>query len=245
MALSDAYARALGRLGAATLESLRAFETAQRRLHPPWIPELRERLGPRHERLAAALEGWQATPPPEELAAFHEQLAEGASHAEVALARFLAELAGPEQILASWRSHARAQESLYPLRLALPPLADYFVEPAFRDARSLDPEPEDGVSVGLHRGGGDADSGEEGRGGFSLYVPEWYDASRPWPLVVALHGGRGCGRDFLFTWLREARGRGFLLLAPTSRRRGSTSGRCSRCCATSASAGASIATASC
>ena len=82
MALSDAYARALGRLGAATLESLQAFEAAQRRLHPPWLPELRERLGPRHERLAGALAAWRATQPAAELAAFHEQLAEGAAHAE-------------------------------------------------------------------------------------------------------------------------------------------------------------------
>jgi phospholipase/carboxylesterase len=35
--------------------------------------------------------------------------------------------------------------------------------------------------------------------------------------VVALHGGYGHGRNFLWTWLREARSRGFLLLAPTSR----------------------------
>jgi phospholipase/carboxylesterase len=220
MALSDAYARALGRLGAATLESLQAFEAAQRRLHPPWIPELRQRLGPRHERLAGALAAWRAIEPPEELAAFHEQFAEGAAHTEAALARFLEVHAGPEGILASWRSHARAQESLYPLRAALPPLAGFFVEPAFRDARPLDPEREDASgapSVGLHRGGDATAGGEDGRGGFSLYVPEWYDGSEPWPLVVALHGGSGCGRDFLFTWLREARGRGFLLLAPTSR----------------------------
>jgi phospholipase/carboxylesterase len=34
--------------------------------------------------------------------------------------------------------------------------------------------------------------------------------------VVALHGGGGNGRDFLWTWLREARSRGYLLLAPSS-----------------------------
>jgi phospholipase/carboxylesterase len=54
------------------------------------------------------------------------------------------------------------------------------------------------------------------RGGFDLYVPESYDASRPWPLVMALHGGSGSGEDFLWTWLREARSRQFLLVAPTS-----------------------------
>ena len=39
------------------------------------------------------------------------------------------------------------------------------------------------------------------------------------PLVVALHGGHGHGRDFLWSWLREARSRGVLVLAPTSRDR--------------------------
>jgi phospholipase/carboxylesterase len=34
--------------------------------------------------------------------------------------------------------------------------------------------------------------------------------------VVALHGGSGSGRDFLWSWLREARGRRFLLAAPTA-----------------------------
>jgi phospholipase/carboxylesterase len=36
------------------------------------------------------------------------------------------------------------------------------------------------------------------------------------PLVVALHGAFGFGQDFLWTWLRETRTRGCLLLAPTS-----------------------------
>jgi len=37
--------------------------------------------------------------------------------------------------------------------------------------------------------------------------------------VVALHGGSGSGRDFLWAWLREARTRGALLLAPTAQER--------------------------
>jgi phospholipase/carboxylesterase len=39
------------------------------------------------------------------------------------------------------------------------------------------------------------------------------------PLIVALHGGHGHGRDFLWSWLREARSRGMLVLAPTSQDR--------------------------
>ncbi len=43
------------------------------------------------------------------------------------------------------------------------------------------------------------------RGGYSMYVPEYYTPDRRWPLVMALHGGSGNGRGFLWSWLREAR----------------------------------------
>ena len=59
--------------------------------------------------------------------------------------------------------------------------------------------------------------GEPGaRGAFSLYVPEYYSADRAWPLVVALHGGSGNGRAFLWSWLRAARSRGAIVVAPTA-----------------------------
>ena len=54
------------------------------------------------------------------------------------------------------------------------------------------------------------------RGGFSVYVPEDYDDARRYPMVMALHGGSGHGRLFLWSWLREVRGRGVILVAPTA-----------------------------
>src|SRR5207302_2466766 len=54
------------------------------------------------------------------------------------------------------------------------------------------------------------------RGGFSLYVPEYYTPDRAWPLVMALHGGGGNGRGFLWSWLRDARSHGAILVAPTA-----------------------------
>ena len=39
---------------------------------------------------------------------------------------------------------------------------------------------------------------------------------RACPLVVALHGGSGNGGAFLWSWVREARTRGFIVLAPTA-----------------------------
>jgi len=61
------------------------------------------------------------------------------------------------------------------------------------------------------------DNNEPGsRGGFSLYVPEYYTPDRTWPLVMALHGGSGNGRNFLWSWLRDARSFGAILIAPTA-----------------------------
>jgi len=61
------------------------------------------------------------------------------------------------------------------------------------------------------------DNNEPGsRGGYSLYVPEYYSRDRAWPLVMALHGGSGNGRNFLWSWLRAARSIGAILVAPTA-----------------------------
>ena len=217
--ISSDYGQALAAVGGASLATLGALEAILRRLHPPALPQLREHLTPVRDRLAETLDGYRSAVAPPGLEPFHEQLSGGAGEALAAAEHFLAP-APPSQlaagVLASMRCHCRAQELFYPLRGAFPPLAQYFVEPAFHERLAeLDPEPSEQVNVGLHRAG-DASDGDA-RGGFSLYVPERYRGDAPWPLVVALHGGHGDGRDFLWTWLREARGRGFLLLAPTSR----------------------------
>ena len=78
---------------------------------------------------------------------------------------------------------------------------------------------EPSMPVGLRVGVLHASNDRGTRGGFSLYVPETFDGGTPMPLVVALHGGSGHGRDFLWSWLREARTRGVLLLSPTARDR--------------------------
>ena len=215
--ISEAYGQALNEAGGATLFTLVTLETALRRLHPPRIPALRERVEGARARLEPALEAFRAEIPPPGIEAFHEQLEQGVASALDAARRFV-EPAAPEQlaagILGAMRVHARTQEILYPLRQALPPLGAWFVEPPLRERLAeLDPERDDAASVGLLRADGES---PDGRGGFCLYVPETYSSERDWPLVVALHGGHGHGRDFLWTWLREARSRGCLLLSPTS-----------------------------
>lgn len=215
--IPDDYQDALSGAGIATLTALGALETAARYLHPPEIPQLRLALTPHSTELERALGVYRAATPPEPLVAFHARFAEGAELTRRSLEMFLAP-AGPQEaipkMLASLRAFCRALEVLYGLH-RFPPLSRYFVEAPFHDRLAqLEVSPPDGVSVGLHHSGGER--GADVRGGFCLYVPESYDGTEPWPLVVALHGGSGSGRDFLWSWLREARGRRFLLAAPTA-----------------------------
>jgi len=109
----------------------------------------------------------------------------------------------------------RAQEALYPLAQGLPPVSRFFLGPDSREDTGIQarlaaaPERDD---VGVFQ----VDNEPGSRGGYSLYVPEYYDAGRAWPLVVALHGGAGNGRGFLWSWLRDARAAGAILAAPTA-----------------------------
>ena len=207
------------------LQTLQAFDTVRRRLHPPVLPALRNAMGPLRERFDEAFEAYRETPVPEGIEGFDRLFSEGASRAAQGLEQFL-ERGAPEEaiprLLRSLRAHCGAQEVLYPLRRALPQLGSYFVEEGCpRTPGDLDPEPPDEAGVGVmafHEDGSrvSAEAPPADRGGFWLYVPEWYRADRSWPLVVALHGGSGHGREYLWTWLREARSRGVLLLSPTS-----------------------------
>lgn len=215
--ISEDYQEALSAAGVATLTALGALEAAARYLHPPEIPQLREALRPHFDELERTLAVYRAAEPPRALAEFHARFGDGAELTRRSLEMFLAPAPGQEAILkmiASMRTFCRALESLYALR-RFPPLSRYFVEAPFHDRLAeLEGTPPEGVSVGLHHTG--RERGPDVRGGFWVYVPESYDGSEDWPLVVALHGGSGSGRDFLWSWLREARGRRFLLAAPTS-----------------------------
>jgi phospholipase/carboxylesterase len=70
----------------------------------------------------------------------------------------------------------------------------------------------DGMSPGVHALG--LGHGRDG----TLYVPKAADRSKPAPLVVALHGAGGQASHMLDPFLETADARGYLVLAPDSRR---------------------------
>jgi phospholipase/carboxylesterase len=215
--VSEDFAARIATLGSPLLDVMVAMEQASRLLQPGRLETLRELMAPRASKLAEALADFRETAAPEGLKELASQLAEAAGLAQGAADLFCDE-PPPEravpQLLESLRQHSLAQEALYPLHRVLPPVGRYFSEPGLHERLDeLDPEPPEGVQVGIFRGKG---HGPDDRGGFFLYVPESYDGREALPLVVALHGGSGQGRSFLWTWLREARSRRCLLVAPTS-----------------------------
>ncbi len=206
----------LSQLGPALLRALAAFEQVQRRLHPPAISELRSLLVPYRENLQESLATYQAATVPDGLGAFATQLGGCARQVEETLALFCDPGPGADgigRVMGALRAHTRALALLYPLRHAIPPFGRFFLESDCNDRLAeLDPHDAAGARVGIHRAHNDT----EQRGGFHLYVPESCRGDEPRPLVVALHGGSGHGGEFLWTWLREAKSRRCLLLAPTS-----------------------------
>ena len=210
------FGEAVNRLGPFVLGGLDALEQAFRRLHPPDFPALRLRLAPIRDALDHGLEEFTQVATPIPLEALRIRFEEAGRLVAAALAG-LVDPGRPDEgaarAIRSMHQHARAQAQIYPLRDVLAPVSSYFAEPHCRDPLSrLEAREGSEARVGLFR------SGEVGaRGSFDLYVPEAFDGSEAWPLVVALHGGSGNGSDFLWSWLREARCRRFLLLAPTSR----------------------------
>jgi phospholipase/carboxylesterase len=201
------------------LTALEALAYASRHLHPPNLRgvagAIEEFAGP----LETARAAFDAVDWPERLSFFRNQLVTAGD----ATAKALDGVTGaePDQggIMRAYRAmrhRTRAVEALYPLTYALPTVSRFFLEPEHRHDEALlkllaeadGSLPEVGVM--------NANNGLEERGGFTLYVPEYYDPGKAWPVVVALHGGSGHGADFLWTWLTEARTRGAIVVSPTA-----------------------------
>ena len=219
MADVEAAVEAVSRLVPATLKALHVLEFAGRHLSPTSLVQVVDAMAGRDDELNDALGASRAVGWPDRLEPVRGCLEPAAEAACAGIAGLRAAPEAPQPIVAAYRAlrnYARAAESIYPMTALLQAGQPVLPRASARDdagrlARlgGVDPGRD---RVGVMHGGGPAGT----RGGFSLYVPETYDAGRAWPLVVALHGGSGNGGAFLWSWLREARTRDFLLLAPTA-----------------------------
>jgi phospholipase/carboxylesterase len=227
MSVAPEPLEAVGGLLQPLLETLERVVWVQRHLYPPQAPRLARELAPCHEAVAGPLHALEARDWPEDLHFMRDRLVAAARQTVELVEAFVEASRSPEGPIGLYRALRRfsgVQETLYPLAPVFEPVSRWFLEPARRGDDALvarlraaalrDDEAKVGV---LHASNERAD-----RGGFSLYVPEAWEGGpagtggSPKPLIVALHGGHGHGRDFLWTWLREARSRGMLLLSPTS-----------------------------
>lgn len=197
------------------LQSLEALGFVTRYLNPPDFDRVMEAAGRPDDALRAVrarLAEW-----PADFADIRTALDTASDAALAAFAGLRLVQNGDGDFASLYRAlryAPRAQEALYPLSARLPPVSDFFIDPSLREdagllARLATPANE---NTGIFH----TDNEPGSRGGFSLYVPEYYTRERSWPLVVALHGGSGNGRAFLWSWLRDARSRGAILVAPTA-----------------------------
>ena len=197
------------------LQSLEALSFIARHLNPPEFGAVMEAAGQPDEALQAVrprLAGW-----PEQFAGLKSSLEAASDAALAAFEGLRAVQHGNGDLIAVFRAlrHAppRAGGALSP-HGKIAASDSFFLDPGLREdagllARLSEPANE---NTGIRHNNNEPGS----RGGFSLYVPEYYTPDRAWPLVMALHGGSGNGRGFLWSWLRDARSLGAILVAPTA-----------------------------
>lgn len=196
--------------------ALHGFEAAMRRLNPVILSEIREGLLVHLEELAAVrqflIAGSSNIP--------DENIRAGLLRSCDLIMSAIKNFAGEKDLQSAYvsalraaRKYCRAQEALFNLCSVIPEVNRYFLEPgAILMVPPSDKTQQYETGI-IHEG---ESSHPHARGGYSLYIPENYTPVCSWPLVVALHGGYSHGRDFIWSWLREARSRGFILFAPTS-----------------------------
>lgn len=198
------------------VQALIAFEAGLRKLNPLALSEIRKGLLVYLEPLAAARQLLMAADTGVEDESVRSGLLRACDFIQSGIRKFADEEDLQAAYIASLRAarkYCRAQEELFPLCGAIPEVNRYFLEPGVTSILPPADKTHHDKTGMVHAG---SSHHPHARGGYSLYIPEAYTPERPWPLVVALHGGYSHGRDFIWTWLREARSRGLVVFAPTS-----------------------------
>jgi phospholipase/carboxylesterase len=196
------------------LRALEMLTFVGRHLHPPDFEELMASIGAPDEDLKSVRA--RQSQFPGRLSGFETALDAATDAALESFSGLREALRGEEDIRRVYRALRllpKGLEALYPLARLLPSVNRFFLDPTLRSDETLQ---QSFLRVPASDNTGVMQFGEKERGGFWLYVPENYAPERPWPLVMALHGGSGTGRLFLWSWLRDARSRGAILVAPTS-----------------------------
>jgi phospholipase/carboxylesterase len=205
------YAGMLTTLQNKILEFLRTFEAIQEDLRLGAVAGCQAQLvaavGDTFRRFDAT---FAPLTPPAAMADLHQPLCAAIGELGKSYNLFMSK-PGPEWTLTFLHSRGafcRGLYQLYELRNQLPVIAAHFLTPG---AQAPVPAAPGGAATGfIQRKRNDE------RSDYTLYIPEDYSPNRPLPLIVALHGGYGQGFEYVWTWLRPARSRGYAILAPKS-----------------------------
>ena len=197
------------------LEFLVAFESVQNNMRVERLQEFQEQLR------ALAPDGYSQTmqslpqlDPPPSLRPALDAFAAGFRHCVNAREAFLGADERNYSLTAMdmRRSLCRGLHVLYGIRASTPALAQYWLLDDATDQQDAleTPSPDNDAPVGvIHRR-------RAPLADYSLYVPESYTSSRSWPLIICLHGAYGRADHHIWSWLRPAKSRGYMLLAPKS-----------------------------
>ena len=198
------------------LSFLRTFESTQENMRMERLGEFQSQL---REVLPDGFDGVIArlaqAAPPEPMLSFHDSLTAAIRHLGNASETFLgaSESSYPLAGTDMRRALCRGLNLLYGVREHTPALQQYWLLPdalVERDALET-PSPDADAPVGvMHR------RRASPLADYSLYVPESYTPSQKWPLIICLHGAYGRGDHYIWSWLRPAKSRGYMLLAPKS-----------------------------
>ncbi len=198
------------------LAFLRTFEYIQENMRVERLGEFQGQLREvAPDGLDVLIAGLGRSAPPDSMLRFHDAFTAAIRHLGNASQTFLGadengySLAG----LDMRRALCRGLNLLYGARAHTSILQHYWLLPeAMAEREALEtPSPDADATAGLMHRRRAAPLAD-----YSLYVPESYTPRRSWPLIVCLHGAYGRGDHFIWSWLRPAKSRGYMLLAPKS-----------------------------
>jgi len=202
------------------VRALEDIEKFQRHFFPPDIFRYQNTFEENSERLKNIVKELSDERPPGELKKHYDAILESVSLLIKAFDLLIQASNGDFQrtlllAMKAFRKHCQAQELIFKNRTVSPVLNRYFLEyHVYEQLNEIDPK-QAGENTGLFHIGNEKEP--YGRGSFSFYIPESYEDKKAWPVVMALHGGFGHGRDFIWSWIREARSRRFFVIAPSSK----------------------------
>lgn len=119
-------------------------------------------------------------------------ISQAASQALQGASRFEAAGTGPQAIFRAYQSFrpvSRSEEILYSLAGRFREISRYFIHPSEKENGELLDRLISRNDSKISYGISDRNNGRGQRGGYTLYVPEYYSEERSWPLIIALHGG--------------------------------------------------------